>query len=190
MWPKSFWEKIYEPAIRAAAGLGRLSGEPDADVYDHGYLHCDLLVIGAGPAGLMAALTAGRAGLRVILADEDFRLGGRLNAETLSVDDQSGADWAAMAARELHSLPNVRIMSRTTVYGVFDHGIYGALERRTDHLAQSEGKPRQVLWRIYAKRSLLAAGATERSMAFGNNDRHLSQPLWCCARQTGGGVYE
>ncbi|WP_239017659.1 2Fe-2S iron-sulfur cluster-binding protein, partial [Paenirhodobacter huangdaonensis] len=82
MWPKAFWEKLYEPAIRRAAGLGRLSMRPDPDAYDKGFLHCDLLVVGAGPAGLAAALTAARAGARVILADEDFRLGGRLMAES------------------------------------------------------------------------------------------------------------
>jgi len=171
MWPKAFWEKLYEPIIRASAGLGKLSMDSDPDVYDHGYLHCDLLIIGAGPAGLAAALTAGRAGVRVILADEDFRMGGRLNAETLSVDDTPGADWAAEALRELEALDNVRLMSRTSVYGAYDHGIYGALERKTDHLADSAGKPRQVLWRIYSKRALLTAGSTERSIAFGNNDR-------------------
>ncbi|NRB03767.1 MAG: FAD-dependent oxidoreductase, partial [Rhodobacteraceae bacterium] len=171
MWPKAFWEKIYEPVIRASAGLGKLSMQADPDVYDHGFLHCDLLIIGAGPAGLSAALTAGRAGLRVILADEDFRLGGRLNSETHSVDDAAGSDWAAKATAELESLDNVRILTRTNVYGAFDHGIYGALERKTDHLATSDGKPRQVLWRIYSKRALLCAGATERSIAFGNNDR-------------------
>jgi sarcosine oxidase subunit alpha len=101
MWPKSFWEKVYEPAIRAAAGLGSLSGSPDPDVYDKGFLHCDVLIVGAGPAGLAAALTAGRAGARVILADEDFRMGGRLNAETYAVKDMAGADWAAAAAAEL-----------------------------------------------------------------------------------------
>ena len=171
MWPKSFWEKVYEPAIRASAGLGRLSGEEDPDSYDKGFLHCDVLVIGSGPAGLGAALTAGRAGARVILADEDFLLGGRLNAETLAVEDMSGAGWAAQTAQELAGLPNVRMMPRTTVYGAYDHGIYGALERRTDHLATSAGKPRQVLWRIYSKRAILCAGATERPIAFGNNDR-------------------
>ena len=171
MWPKAFWEKVYEPAIRASAGLGRLSMEEDPDCYDHGFLHCDLLVIGGGAAGLMAALTAGRAGLRVILADEDFRLGGRLNAETHLINDAPGADWAAEAAAELASLDTVRVMPRTTVYGAFDHSVYGALERRTDHLASADGKPRQILWRVYAKRALLCAGATERSMAFGNNDR-------------------
>ncbi|MGB0506520.1 MAG: 2Fe-2S iron-sulfur cluster-binding protein, partial [Pikeienuella sp.] len=171
MWPKAFWEKLYEPAIRASAGLGRLSLEPDPDHYDKGFLHCDLLVIGAGPAGLAAALTAGRSGARIILADEDFRQGGRLNAETLSVDDMAGADWASQAVAELASMDNVRLMTRTSVYGAYDHGIYGALERKTDHLANSGDKPRTVLWRIYSKRAVLCAGSTERSIAFGNNDR-------------------
>ena len=171
MWPKAFWEKLYEPLIRAAAGLGSLSGEPDPDIYDHGFLHCDMLVIGAGPAGIAAARAAARAGCRVILADEDFCMGGRLNAETYIVDDAAGADWASAALVELASMPNLRLMTRTTIYGAFDHGIYGGLERRTDHLVTSDDKPRQVLWRIMAKRALLCAGSTERSIAFGNNDR-------------------
>ena len=171
MWPKAFWEKLYEPFIRASAGLGRLSMQEDPDIYDKGYLHCDILIIGAGPAGLSAALTAGRSGARVILADEDFRAGGRLNAETMIVDGMAGSDWAGQAWDELASMDNVRVMPRSTVYGSYDHGIFGALERKTDHLASSDGKPRQVLWRIYSKRSILTAGSTERPIAFGNNDR-------------------
>ncbi|GAW35781.1 aminomethyltransferase [Roseovarius sp. A-2] len=171
MWPRAFWEKLYEPAIRASAGLGQLSMEEDPDCYDKGYLHCDLLVIGAGPAGLMAARTAARAGVRVILADEDFVMGGRLNAETLEVDGMPGADWAATVVAELAAMENVRLMPRSTVYGAYDHGIYGMLERCTDHLAFSGGKPRQVLWRVYSRHAVLAAGATERPIAFGNNDR-------------------
>lgn len=172
MWPKSFWEKLYEPIIRRAAGLGSVTREEDPDEYDKGFLHCDLLVIGAGPTGLMAALTAGRAGKRVILADEDFRMGGRLNAETYAIGNAPGADWAAATVAELSSMPNVRLMTRTTVIGAFDHGIYGAVERVSDHLpTPAKGKPRQVLWRIYAGRAILAGGATERPIAFENNDR-------------------
>ncbi|WP_299554373.1 sarcosine oxidase subunit alpha family protein [uncultured Tateyamaria sp.] len=172
MWPAAFWEKIYEPIIRKAAGLGSLSMQADPDEYDKGFRHCDLLIIGAGPAGLSAALTAGRAGKHVILADEDFRMGGRLNAETFAVADMAGADWATQTVAELSALSNVRLMPRTTVIGAFDHGICGAVERISDHLVTPpKGKPRQILWRIYAAQTLLCAGATERSIAFENNDR-------------------
>ncbi|MEO0773806.1 MAG: sarcosine oxidase subunit alpha family protein [Pseudomonadota bacterium] len=171
MWPKAFWEKLYEPIIRKAAGLGSLSLSADPDNYDKGFLHCDLLVIGAGPSGLMAALSAARSGARVILADEDFLPGGRLNSEVHEVGGEAGSTWAANTMAELVSMDNVRVMTRTTVYGAYDHGIYGALERCTDHLKTSEGKPRQILWRVYSKRAVLAAGSTERPIAFGNNDR-------------------
>ncbi len=172
MWPASFWEKVYEPIIRRAAGLGSLTRLEDPDTYDKGFLHCDILIIGAGPAGLSAALTAGRSGARVILADEDFRMGGRLNAETFELGDQAGSAWADAAVAELASLPNVRLMARTTVVGAFDHGIYGAVERVSDHLIEpAPGKPRQTFWRIYTQRTILTGGATERPIAFENNDR-------------------
>ncbi|MCT4556445.1 MAG: sarcosine oxidase subunit alpha family protein [Pelagimonas sp.] len=172
MWPKAFWEKLYEPMIRKAAGLGSLSLQDDPDEYDKGYLHCDLLIVGAGPAGLAAARAAAATGAQVIVADEDFLPGGRLNAETFEIAGQGGHDWAASEAAALATMPNVRLMTRTTVLGAFDHGVYGALERVSDHLAvPAEGKPRQVLWRIYAQRTLLTAGAIERPIVFENNDR-------------------
>lgn len=172
MWPAAFWEKLYEPLIRRAAGLGALSGLPDPDHYDRDHGFCDLLVIGGGPAGLAAALTAGRAGLRVILADEDARTGGRLLAERHEVDGLPGARWAEQATFELAALSNVRILSRTTVFGVFDGGEYGAVERVSDHLAAPlPGQPRQRLWKIVAKRAILASGAIERPIIFGGNDR-------------------
>ena len=172
MWPPKAWERLYEPLIRRAAGLGRLSGQRDPDPAEKAFAFCDLLVIGAGPAGLMAALTAGRAGARVILADEDFLPGGRLNAERLEIGAMPGADWAVTAVAELQSMPNVRLMRRTTVTGAHDGGIYGALERAAEHIGMpSDVLPETCFWRITARRAILAAGALERPVAFPNNDR-------------------
>ena len=172
MWPRSFWEKVYEPLIRRAAGLGALSGQPDPDLYEKAFAQCDLLVIGSGPTGLMAALTAGRAGADVILADENERFGGRLLSETGTLDGQSGSDWATSVIAELSSMENVRLMTRTTVTGAYDGGTYGALERVSHHLAAAhDGLPLECFWRIAAKRTVLAAGALERPVAFANNDR-------------------
>jgi sarcosine oxidase subunit alpha len=171
MWPAAFWEKLYEPLIRRAAGLGRAAGLEDPDHYEKAYAFCDLLVIGGGPAGLSAALAAGRSGARVILCDEDFRPGGRLLADKREIDARSGAEWLADALAELASLPDVRVMPRTTVYGVYDHGTYGAVERVCDHLPIPPAhQPRQRGWRIVAKRAVLAAGAIERPIVFSGND--------------------
>ncbi|MFD1193428.1 sarcosine oxidase subunit alpha family protein [Seohaeicola saemankumensis] len=171
MWPRAFWEKLYEPLIRRAAGLGALSGQHNTDHHERVFAHCDLLVIGAGPAGLMAALAAARAGADVILCDEDTRTGGRLNAETLEVAGQPGADWAASVTAELEAMPNVRVLTRTTVTGAYDQGTYGALERLAPDMAARKGAPREAFWRIVARRAVLAAGALERPVAFRNNDR-------------------
>ena len=93
MWPKSFWEKVYEPIIRRAAGLGTLSTEPDPDRYDKGYLHCELLIIGSGPAGLKMALDASRNGKKVILVDEDFIMGGQLLSNETEINGSSSLQW-------------------------------------------------------------------------------------------------
>ena len=171
MWPAVLWEKLYEPVIRRAAGLGRASEEPDPDSYEKCWRFCDVLVVGAGAAGLMAALAAGRAGARVILADEDFRAGGRCLAEQDLIDGLPGAEWVNRVLAELRTLPDVHILGRTTVFGAFDDGVYGAVERVSDHLAVPLAQqPRQRLWRIAAKRVVLASGAIERAPVFGNND--------------------
>jgi sarcosine oxidase subunit alpha len=171
MWPAKFWERLYEPAIRRAAGLGRLSGRHDEAPYEKAYAFCDLLVIGAGPAGLIAALAAGRAGARVILAEADREPGGRLLSEAPEVGGQPGPDWAAAVWAELATLRNVRLMPRTTVTGVYDHGSYAALERVGLHLADPGELPRACFWRIRARRAILAAGALERTIAHPDNDR-------------------
>jgi heterotetrameric sarcosine oxidase alpha subunit len=171
VWPKAFWEKLYEPVIRNAAGLGRLSDKDDPATYARAHAHCDLLVIGAGPAGLMAALVAGRGGARVIIADEDFRFGGRLNAESTHIGDAPAGDWVAQTVAELQTLPNVRLFPRTTVWGTYDHGLYAALEQPSFARPGPTNPLGGVHWRFTAKRAILAAGATERPIAFGNNDR-------------------
>ena len=172
MWPKAFWEKVYEPFIRMAAGLGKLTMEGDPDRYEKAWAHCDLLVVGAGPAGLSAALTAARAGLRVVLADEDFLPGGSLNASRAVIDGASAHAFAARAVDELRALPNVRLFTRTTVFGWYDDNVFGAVEKVQKHLAEpSHDKPVERLWRIVAKHAILATGALERPLVFGGNDR-------------------
>ena len=149
----------------APPGLAQRAASPDPDHYEHATAYCDVLVIGSGPAGLAAALAAGRAGARVILCEEDFRLGGRLLSEAREIDVQPGADWAANAEAELAAMPDVRIFRRTSVFGAYDGGVYGALERVADHLPQpAPHQPRQRLWQIVADaRSMRWARSSGRS---------------------------
>jgi sarcosine oxidase subunit alpha len=172
MWPPSFWERVYEPLIRSAAGLGRAATEPDPDPYEQAYAFCDILIIGSGAAGLAAAQSAARSGARVIVCEQDFAVGGRLLADGREIDGAPGNVWAGAIADELRAQSNVRLMLRTCVFGVYDGNTFGALERVADHMpVPPPYQPRQRFWRIVSKRAILAAGAIERPMVFPGNDR-------------------
>ncbi|MFY0633216.1 MAG: (2Fe-2S)-binding protein [Vannielia sp.] len=172
MWPPKLWLKLYEPLIRRAAGIGALARSHDETPHEKGFAFCDLLVIGGGPAGLMAALAAGRAGKRVILCDEQSAFGGRLLGEREEVGGMPGHLWAAGVVAELAAMENVRVMARTCVTGVYDHGTFAAVERVGEHLAHpGAGLVASCFWRIVAGASVLATGAVERMVAFPGNDR-------------------
>jgi sarcosine oxidase subunit alpha len=175
MSPASMWPK-YEKYIRRAAGLGRASREPDPDIYDHIHRHCEVLVIGAGPAGLSAALAAGRSGVRVILCDEQEEMGGSLLDSRETLDGRAAADWARDAVAELAGMGNVLLLPRTTANGYHDHNFLTLHERRTEHLADiapdSDGR-RSVRARMHKVRAghvVLATGTHERPLVYGNND--------------------
>lgn len=169
---RSSW-MFYEHFIRQAAGLGEASRNPDPDIYEKMYAHADVLVIGGGVAGLAAALAAGGTGARVVMADEAAWTGGWLLRERDEIDGLSGADWVERAVAQLNAMPDVRILSRTTAFGMFDGGTVGAVERVGDHIspAARAGQPRQRLWIIRAKRVVLATGAIEQPLLFAGNDR-------------------
>ena len=172
MWPAAFWEKVYEPLIRRAAGLGCTDLPRDPDAYEKSWAHCDLLVVGSGPAGLAAALVAARSGLRVILVEQDFALGGALLSETTKLDGEAPYIFSRHAIDELHGHPGVTLLPRTTVFGWYDDNVFGAVERVQKHSATIDAaRPVERLWRIVAKHAILATGAEERPLVFGGNDR-------------------
>jgi sarcosine oxidase subunit alpha len=173
MWPKAFWDKVYEPFIRRAAGLGRSPTLPDPDHYASRNLHCDVLVVGAGPAGLAAALSAGRSGATVVVVDEHAEMGGTLLSEPhLTLDGATAWDWLAATLAELAALPNVRLMPRTTAIGYYHENMVGLCQRLTDHLAAPPAAaPRERLWRVRANQVVLAQGAIEKPLVFDGNDR-------------------
>ena len=172
MWPKWAWKHVYEPNIRAAAGLGVSPKEADPDRYANRFAHCDVLVVGGGAAGLSAALAAAEAGAEVIIADEQPELAGALRYESGAViDGRDGWSWAKAASARLAAMKNVRILTRATVFGYYAQNILAIAERVTDHLAAPHPDlPRERAWQVRARRVILATGAIERHMVFPGND--------------------
>lgn len=163
---------FFERFIRKAAGLGRATLEADPDRYEKTNAFADVLVVGAGPSGLMAAMAAAKHGCRVLLVDENPVAGGRIFEEACEIDGKPARIWAARLKAELKSMRNVKYLPRTTVYGYFDGNVLGAVERVADHKAAPDPfEPRQRHWTIHAGKVVLATGAIERPMVFGGNDR-------------------
>ena len=173
MWPKKAWKTLYEPVIRRAAGLGVAPTQPDPDRYAQRYAHCDVLVVGAGPAGIAAALAAADAGSRVIVCDESAEFGGSLLGDiSARIDGGSGLDWVSRSTAELRKNARVTLLTRTTAFGYFPHNFVGLSERITDHIASPPAHlPRERLWQVRARRVVLATGAIERPLVFPGNDR-------------------
>ena len=164
MWPRSFWDKLYEPAIRRMAGLGEAPTLPDPDHYAATYAHCDVLILGGGPAGIEAALDALDDGKRVMLIDDQNEPGGG----TLAEPDMW--PWLESSLDRLRSRSDVTILTRTSAFGYYHDNFVGAVERLTDHLAVTGDGPREKLWRIRAGEVILAQGAIERPLVFEGND--------------------
>jgi sarcosine oxidase subunit alpha len=170
-WPGRWWP-AYERWIRRAAGLGRAPPAPDPDSYERLHAHCDVLVVGGGPAGLAAALAAARRGARVMLADERARLGGSLHAGRQAIDGVPAQQWLAQTVAELARSPQVTLLERSTVFGYHDYNLLTVAQRCTDHLpAAARSGPRERLWKVHARQVVLATGAHERPLVFRNNDR-------------------
>lgn len=169
MWPS--WH-FYERFVRPIAGLGKAPQQRDAQTYQKRNLHCDVLIVGGGPAGLSAARAAAQHGLRVVLADDKEAFGGSLAGERYTLGGAPALRWAEDVVRELSALPNVRLLPRTTVSGYYEHNFLAAAERVANHLGPrgQSAKLRERLWRIRAKRVLLATGALERPLVFPSND--------------------
>ncbi|MEJ8653510.1 2Fe-2S iron-sulfur cluster-binding protein [Streptomyces sp. MS1.AVA.3] len=166
--------ELYDGLVaRGLSGQGRLSGEPDTARYDTMHAHCDILVVGAGPAGLSATLAAARSGARVILVDELPRPGGSLLGSQELLDGAPASTWVSDAVADLDARDDVQVLQRTTAFGYYDDGLVLALEKRTDHLgaAAPAHVSRQRIWRIRAKQVVFATGAYERPVAFDDNDR-------------------
>jgi sarcosine oxidase, subunit alpha len=173
MWPAWAWHRVYEPVIRAAAGLGRAPPVPDPDRYAQRYAHCEVLVVGAGPAGLAAALGAAETGARVILCDEQAEMGGSLLAETTAtIDGAPAREWLGATLGALARHPRVMLLPRTTAFGCYPHNMVGLAQRLTDHIADADpARARECLWQVRPRELVLATGALERPLVFPGNDR-------------------
>ncbi len=166
-WPRRFWP-IYETVLRNVAGLGRVATEVGPNHYEQVYSHCDILIVGAGPAGLAAASTLSRTGASIMLVDESGHIGGWLLRERATIGKESGQQWAIRMRDELVSRDNVQVLEQTTAFGYYDHDLV-ALTERLPAISRTD-QPAERMWRVRAKQVILATGSIERPLVFANND--------------------
>ncbi len=167
--PRPFWKHVFEPIIRRSAGLGKAPTTGDADRYEQAYAFCDVLVVGAGVAGLKAAKAAADQGQRVILLEQNPTLGGRAPVDQTEVDGLPVEAWLSDMEADLAAHDKITIRTRTCGFGVYDHGYVLADERVADH-TPGDGRPKHRLWRIRAAKIISATGAIERPLSFAGND--------------------
>ena len=175
MWPASFWKK-YEYFIRKSAGLGKSPTTPDPDIYEHEYIHCDVLIVGAGISGIIAAKTAALNGFKTLLVEEKPNLGGSTiyqNSEHFKINNQNSGSWLEKEINEIKKIKNLEIRLRTSVAAFHGYNFLLARENLTDHLSIElrKNKTRQKLLKIRAKKVITATGSLERPLIFDNNDR-------------------
>ena len=169
---------MYEPVIRRAAGLGRAPVHADPDRYAQRYAHCDVLVVGAGPAGIAAALTAAAAGARVMLCDESAEFGGSLLGDTGAlIDGQPALAWVRRSIESLAANSRVTLLARTTAFGYFPHNLIGLNQRLNDHVASPLAEP--------TARTAVAGSRAERWCS----PPARSSARWCFRAMTGRAFY-
>ena len=170
MYPRAAWKHVYEPMIRQAAGLGRAPTAADPDTYEHLHAFADVLIVGGGPSGLMAARAAADSGAKVLLVEQSAHLGGRALSESdIEIAGQPAADWAAAQVAALESMDNVVIRRCCMAAGLYDHGWVLLYERVEEH-SPANGAPRHRLWKLRTKQAVVATGAIERPLTFAMND--------------------
>ncbi len=176
MWPKSFWKRIYEPLIRMSAGLGKSPTKPDPELYNHKYVHCDVLIIGGGISGIIASKIAAKNNLKTILIEDKNILGGSTifqKNENYKINNKFSSEWINEQIAELKKLDNLTIKTRTSLAAYHSYNYLLAKENISDHLPLNKrnGDIRQRLWKIRADKVIVATGALERPLVFNNNDR-------------------